>query len=502
MLSQGPACPIVAFMPQDDRKAKQPVPLWAALVPVFFLIGSLSLTVIVYDAPPHQALIVSTAVVVGLARLLGTRWKQSLAGITGAIELALPAVLILMMVGILVGLWILGGIVPTLVVYGLEILSPKMFLPAACLSSAVVSLATGSSWSTAGTVGVALMGIGTGLGMPPAMTAGAVISGAYFGDKMSPLSDTTNLAPAVAGTDLFTHVRHMVYTTGPALLLALILYTVLGFTVGSGGAAPGGVAALRAAIERSFTIHPILLVAPAAVIAMVILRVPALPALFAGAILGALAAALLQGCGIGDILNAAQDGYLSQTGVPAVDKLFSRGGLIPMMSTVGLILTALAFGGAMERSGLLGRLTQAVLSVVHGRGSLVAATLGSCIGMNVLAGDQYMAIVIPGRMYKRAFRDFGLAPKNLSRCLEDAGTLTSSLVPWNSGGAFMATTLGVATLSYLPFAFLNLANPLISLLYGITGWTMTPLQEAAPTEDPTESALDSSGGGSDQEERP
>ncbi len=454
---------------------KRRIPLWAALAPVFFLIVSLGATVMLYHAPPHQALIASTAVVVALAKFLGIPWKQSIQGISGAIEMALPAVLILMMVGILVGLWILGGIVPTLVVYGLKILTPKLFLPAACLSSAVVSLATGSSWSTAGTVGVALMGIGSGLGMPPAMTAGAVISGAYFGDKMSPLSDTTNLAPAVAGTDLFSHVRHMIYTTGPALLLALAAYTVLGFVEGSHAAQPSSVGPMLHTIHRSFWIHPVLLLAPAAVIAMVILKVPALPALFGGALLGALFAAVGQGAGMGEILAAAQSGYHCATSVPAVDELFSRGGLVPMMETVGLILCALAFGGSMERSGLLGRLTEAVLTLVRGRGSLVAATLASCVGMNVVAGDQYMAIVIPGRMYRPAFRRFGLAPKNLSRCLEDAGTLTSSLVPWNSGGAFMSATLGVATVSYLPFAFLNLLNPVISLIYGITGATMTPL---------------------------
>ena len=461
-------------MVQGTAKNRR-IPLWAALVPVLFLIASLGSTVILYHAPPHQALIASTALVVALAKYLGIPWKQSLEGISNAIEMALPAVLILMMVGILVGLWILGGIVPTLVVYGLEILTPKLFLPAACLSSAVVSLATGSSWSTAGTVGVALMGIGSGLGMPPAMTAGAVISGAYFGDKMSPLSDTTNLAPAVAGTDLFTHVRHMVYTTGPALILALIGYTVLGLMEGSRAAEPSSVGPMLETIHKTFWIHPVLLLAPAAVIAMVILKVPALPALFGGAVLGALFAATTQGANMGTILAAAQSGYHSATSVPAVDKLFSRGGLVPMLETVGLILCALAFGGSMERSGLLGRLTEAVLRLVRGRGSLVGATLASCIGMNIVAGDQYMAIVIPGRMYRPAFRRFGLAPKNLSRCLEDAGTLTSSLVPWNSGGAFMSATLGVATVSYLPFAFLNLLNPVISLIYGITGITMTPL---------------------------
>jgi len=486
---KGSSAPMAQQAPSRLRLAvdsNRPLPpLWLALIPIVFLVAALGLTVIWYHAPPHIALVAATAVAVLAASSIGVSWKTSLAGITSAIAMTLPACLILMLVGMLIGVWILAGIVPTLVIYGLDLLSPRWFLPAACIVSSVVSLATGSSWSTAGTVGVALMGIGSGLGVPPAMTAGAVISGSYFGDKMSPLSDTTNLAAAVAGTDLFVHIKHMLYTTVPSLTAALVIYTILGWSFTSSSAAVGSLHIMTTTVQQTFLIQPILLFVPAAVIAMVIARIPALPALFLGTLLGAVFAWAYQGAGLSQILDALQFGYHGHTGHASVDKLLNRGGLSSMMSTIALIMFALSFGGAMERSGLLARLTTAVLHLVRGRGSLVAATVSSCIGVNIVAGDQYMSIVIPGRMYRPAFKAYHLAPKNLSRCLEDAGTLTSSLIPWNSGGAFMHATLGISPLAYLPYAYLNLINPLLSLTYGFTGLTMTSSddQEQPPSSD-------------------
>lgn len=460
----------------EEKKDPAPRPsLLLALVPVVFLIGALSFTVVVYKLPPHLALIAGTAVAVLVNWKLGIGWKENLDGIVASISMALPACLILMVVGILIGTWILAGVVPTLIVYGLELLTPKLFLPAACVICSIVSLATGSSWSTAGTVGVALIGVGSSLGIPTPMTAGAIISGSYFGDKLSPLSDTTNLAPAVAGSQLFEHVRHMLYTTIPSLVIALIIYTVMGFHLGGGSVSASRVEQVMATLQHHHYIHVVLLVPAVAVIAMVAGKVPALPALLLGCLLGGLFAIVFQEATLGQVLASAQKGFVSKTNVKEVDVLLSRGGLDSMLGTVALILCALSFGGAMECGRLLDRLAEAVLMLVRGTGTLVTATLLSCMGMNILAGEQYMSIVVPGRMYRPAYLRMGLHPKNLSRALEDAGTLTSALVPWNSCGAYMFATLGVSPLAYLPYAFLNLLNPFVSAFYGFTGLTMEKL---------------------------
>jgi NhaC family Na+:H+ antiporter len=387
------------------------------------------------------------------------------------------AILILMVVGTLIGTWIMGGIVPSMIYYGLKVLSPGIFLVATLIICSIVSLGTGSSWSTAGTVGVALVGVGQGLGVPVAMVAGAIISGAYFGDKMSPLSDTTNLAPAVAGTDIFSHIRHMVYTTGPGYIISIILYGLLGTRFSGGGMKAENIEVILSTIKSNFFIHPILLLPPLLVIVMVVKKIPPLPALLGGTALGGIFAIIAQSRPLAEVIQAAQSGYVSQSGVKMVDDLLTRGGLESMMPTVALIICALSFGGIMEKTGMLEVLARALLKRVKRTGSLVATTIFSCIGLNAVASDQYIAIVIPGRMYKNAFDERGLHPKNLSRCLEDAGTLSSPLIPWNSCGAFMGATLGVNPLLYLPFAFLNLFTPLVSLFYGYTGITMEKIKE-------------------------
>ncbi|HEX9786081.1 MAG TPA: Na+/H+ antiporter NhaC [Opitutaceae bacterium] len=403
-------------------------------------------------------------------------------GIVDGIVIALPACLILLVIGMLIGTWMLSGIVPTMIFYGLQLISPSVFLFTTCLICSLVSLATGSSWSTAGTVGIALIGVGQGLGIPPPLVAGAIVSGAYFGDKMSPLSDTTNLAPGVAGTDLFTHVRHMAWTTGPSLALSLILYLVLGFQYGDRTLNADAISVITSALDGTFMIHWGLLLPPALVILMVVFRVPALPALLGGAVIGGVVAMLAQGSDLAKVISVAQAGFSSTTGTPGVDDLLSRGGMESMLYTVALIICALSFGGVMERSGMLGVIAAAVLSFARSTGSLVLATVATCIGMNVIAPDQYLSIVVPGRMYRAAYHRAGLHPKNLSRALEDAGTLSSPLVPWNTCGAYMWATLGVFPFAYLPYAFLNLLNPLISILYGYTGWTIHRLEEKPELE--------------------
>ena len=456
--------------------------LLQALLPVLFLVGALGVNVMMFEGSPHIPLLLGAAAAALMGIYLGHTWPALEQGIVSGVAMALQACLILLVVGMLIGTWIVAGIVPAMIDYGLRLISPSIFLVTSCLICAIVSLATGSSWSTAGTVGIALIGIGRGLGLPVPVVAGSIISGAYLGDKMSPLSDTTNLAPAVAGTDLFTHIRHMVYTSVPSFLVALVIYAALGLVYGGEAAPIDQVQSITNTLQQQFFIHPLLLVPPVLVILMVVLRVPALPALLGGVVLGGITALAAQGTPLARVLEVAQTGYKCTTGVAAVDTLLSRGGMESMFSTVALVMCALSFGGVMERTGMLRVIATAVLRTARGTGGLVSATLLTCIGMNIIAPDQYLSIVIPGRMYKEAFAERGLDPRNLSRCLEDAGTLSSPLVPWNTCGAYMGATLGVSPLLYLPFAFVNLLNPVVSAVYGFTGWTMTPLTAGAPDE--------------------
>jgi len=474
-----------------------------ALVPVVVLVTLLALSVHLFGdgssgGPNQIALILSAGVAGLLGARLGYSWRELEKGIVHGISLSMGAMLILLVVGALIGTWILSGVVPTMIYYGLEILRPDVFYAAACLICALVSLATGSSWTTASTIGIALVGIATAQDLNLGLTAGAIISGAYFGDKMSPLSDTTNLAPAVAGTDLFTHIRHMTWTTTPSLLLALAGFAVVGWS-SPRPVDPPDLGAILGALDSSFAIGPHLLLPAVLVLVLVMRRVPAFPALLVGSLVGAVfavvfqpravltfvgdsdlprALALVKGC-----WTALFDGFRLQSGNAALDDLLSRGGMASMLSTVWLILSAMMFGAVMETTGMLEKLARTILSMVRSTGSLVAATLCSSIGANVLASDQYIAIVLPGRMFRAEYARRRLHPKNLSRALEDAGTLTSPLVPWNTCGAFMAQTLGVATFTYLPWCFFNLLNPVVSAVYGFTGFTIESLPVEEPDED-------------------
>ena len=448
------------------------MPFWLAMVPVIYLTIVLVYVLRFLHGDPHIPLISAAAVAAFVAILHGHQWEKIRSGMINTIKISMPAILVLMIIGMIIGTWITAGIVPTMIYYGLKIISPRIFLLATALICSIVSLATGSSWTTAGTVGVALIGIGRGFGIPLPMVAGAIISGAYFGDKMSPLSDTTNLAPAVTGAKLFDHIRHMIYTTGPSLTIALILYTILGFKYGSKDLDMNSINAILNGLSEQFLISPLLLLPPLLVIAMVVFKVPAIPGLLGGTILGGLFAALFQHTSLVDIIRSAHYGFVANTGNEAIDNLLTRGGLDSMMWTVSLILCAMSFAGVLEATGMLKAIVLKIISFAKSIGSLVAATVLTCIGTNMIAGDQYLAIVLPGRMYKKIYDERGLKPKNLSRILEDSGTLTSALIPWNSGGAFMFATLGVYPFAYLPFAFLNLINPLVSIFYGFTGITI------------------------------
>jgi NhaC family Na+:H+ antiporter len=445
--------------------------LLLALVPGALLVGILAYAVPVLEVAPHIPIILAGVVAVSIGLWLGYDWKALQEGMVKGISIAIPAVLILLAIGILIGVWLASGVVPLLIVYGLRLLSPEVFLAAACVICAVVSIATGSSWTTASTIGVALIGVGDGLEISKAMTAGAIVSGAYFGDKLSPLSDTTNLAAAVAEVPLFTHIRHMLWTTVPSMVIALVIYSVLGMSA-SGEGNPEKVTLLVDTIEAHFNLTPVLLLAPLSVILCLVFKMPALPAILIGAATGALLGLTVQGMGIAELYAALQTGYNSGSGVESLDELLSRGGLESMFWTIGIVVCAMAFGGVMECTGMLAAIGRAIMRFAVTTGRMVASTLATCLGMNLVTSDQYLAIVMPGRMYKNAYREAGLDPKNLSRCLEDAGTLTSPLIPWNTCGATMLGALGVNPFLFAPYAFFNLLCPLVSAVFGFTGWTM------------------------------
>lgn len=446
-----------------------------AIIPIFFLVVALLTTLVYYKGDPHIPILAATIVASIVAISAGYTWKEIEAGMVETIGGAMTAILIIGIIGMVIGTWILSGTVPVMIYYGLKIISPKIFLVAVCLISSVVSLATGSSWTTAGTVGIAFIGMGQGLEIPLPMVAGAVISGAYLGDKMSPLSDTTNLAPAMAGAKLFDHIRHMMYTTGPSYIISLILYAILGMKYGNNLLNTDSINIILDGLSSQFVISPLLLIPVIAVIAMVIFKVPAIPGLIGGVVLGGLFAAIFQGSNLGEIIGATHYGYVSATGIESIDELLSRGGLNSMMWTLSLVLIAMCFAGVMEKAGMLNAIAEKILKFASNTGNLVLATVITCAAAVFITGEQYLAIVIGGGMYKDIYKERCLEPKNLSRILEDSGTLLAPLVPWSSCAAFMYAAMGVPTIQYIPFAFLCLINPLISIIYGYTGITMEKL---------------------------
>lgn len=464
-----------------STKTKREATLWEALIPIIITVVLLMYTVLPFfgvEGDVHIPLVLGAMVAAAMAIWrLGYTWKEIEDGIISTIADTMQAIIILSIIGMIIGTWILGGIVPTLIYYGLKILTPALFLVAACLLCCVVSLATGSSWTTAGTVGIALMGVAAGLGVNPGAAAGAIISGAYFGDKMSPLSETTNLAPAMAGSNLFDHIKHMIYTTSVSLTIALVGFGILGAGYAGKELDVSAINEILNLMSQNFKINPLLLLVPIIVIVMVAKKMPAVPGLFIGTVLGGIVAIAFQGASFADVMDVMQNGVVSETGNEILDSLLTRGGYQSMMWTISLILAALTFGGILEKTGMLESIGKVVLKYAKSTGALVTATIVTSILTNIMAGDQYLAIVLPGKMYKDEFHKRGLAPRNLSRCLEDSGTLTSPLIPWNTCGAAMSTYLGVPTIQYLPYCFLNLVNPIVSIIFGFTGITMMKLED-------------------------
>lgn len=467
-----------------------------ALVPVVSLIIMLAASVYLYGADSSYganqiALLLGAGIGIIIGLKNGLSWKSLEEGIMHGISISLGAVLILLAVGSLIATWILAGTVPTLINYGLAVLHPAIFYPAACFICALVGLSIGSSWTVAGTLGIALIGVAGAMGLSPAIAAGAIISGAYFGDKMSPLSDTTNLAPAVAGSELFSHIRHMMWTTVPSLVLALLGFAAVG-VFQHAGAADANFDNMTAVLTQHFDLGWHLLLPLALVMYMAYRKMPAFPTMMVGALVGGVFAVIFQpdkvvalaadenlarGMALlSGVWKALFDGYVSNTGNEAVDGLLSRGGMSSMLNTVWLILCAMTFGAVLERTGILQKLLTTALKMAKDTGSLIITTLLTSFGTNIIAADQYIAIVLPGRLYRLEFQRRKLAPVNLSRSLEDAGTITSPLIPWNTCGAYMAGTLGVPTLAYLPFCFFNLINPLLAAGYAFVGFKIEPLR--------------------------
>ena len=468
-----------------------------ALFPILFLIVALFINVRIFgdaalDGSNQIILMLSAGVASIVALRLGYKWKKIRTSIVKSSSSALSSIIILLLIGSLAGTWLLSGVVPAMIYYGLQVLNPTIFLVAATIVCAIVSVATGSSWTTAATVGIALIGIGTALGLSPGMVAGAIISGAYFGDKMSPLSDTTNLAPAMVGSDLFTHIRYMAYTTVPSITITLIIFLIIGLTQDSSGTTASTQEILEA-INGSFFISPVLFIVPIVVVIMIIRKIPAIPAIMIGAILGGVFAAIFQPevvLSVSEYESLSAEAYYVGimkafygdiqiiTGQEIVDDLLSSGGMYGMLDTVWLIVSAMIFGGVMEGTGMLKRIAESIISLVNSTGSLVASTAGTCVFFNITASDQYLAIVVPGRMYTDTYKEKGLAPENLSRTLEDSGTVTSALIPWNTCGAYHANVLGVATFAYLPFAFFNLISPFMTIFYAYMGIKIRTLKDA------------------------
>lgn len=474
-------------MEQQDIIQNKDLNIWEALIPVLALVGMLAYNVIVFGDNALRGsnqfiLLLGGAVAAIVGFMNKTTYASMMEEVGNNLKSTSSAILILLMVGALAASWLISGIIPTMVYYGLKILNPSIFFPATVIICSIISIATGSSWTTSATVGIALVGIGKALGLPVGMIAGAVISGAYFGDKLSPLSDTTNLAAAMAGSKLFDHIKYMLLTTVPSIVITLIVFTFLGLTRDTSGAADYG--DILTSIEGAFNITPILFIVPLVVILLIIRKTEPLIALLAGTLLGAVFAVIFQSdivqgitkassldfrSGYKGILIALTEGTAINTDNESLNDLFSSGGMGGMLKTIWLIVCALVFGGIMEAIGALSRISSALLSIAKSVFGLFAATVTSCLAINISASDQYLAIVVPGKMFAKAYEEKGLAPENLSRTLEDSGTVTSVLIPWNTCGAYQSGVLGVSVTDYFAYAIFNYVSPIMTLLYALIG---------------------------------
>ncbi|MBU2923407.1 Na+/H+ antiporter NhaC [Colwellia sp. 1_MG-2023] len=482
---------------QSPIQKKEPSML-DSVIPLIALVIMLTASVSYFAdnssfGPNQIALLLAMGIAILIGLKNGHQWEDIEAAIVKGISISLGAILILLTVGALIGTWLLSGTVPTMIYYGLQIIDPSWFYAACCLVCGIVAMSIGSSWTTAATVGVAFIGISNGFEMSTAVTAGAVISGAYFGDKLSPLSETTNLAPAVAGSELFDHIRYMLWTTIPSIVIALVLFLIIGFNHSAGNIeSTDTIQKLTATLDETYNISVFNLIPLFILLALAFKKMPAFPAVAIGAIIGAIWSGIFQQelilsmaeKGISNstayitiIWTAFFDGIVVNTGNTEIDKLLSRGGMSSMLNTIWLVMCALSFGAVLERLGMLAKFVKTILKTAKSVGSLITSTMATCIGTNLITADQYMAIVMPGRMFKEEYHRRGLHPTVLSRTLEDSGTITSPLIPWNTCGAFMFGALALTSYDYIFYCFFNLINPVIAVIYAYTGFKIKTLEE-------------------------
>ena len=459
-----------------NREAKLPK-IWQSLIVLLILIAALAIGILVFDADPHVPLLVGVAAAAIMALFVGYKWHEVESFMLKGIAKSLQSVVILLVIGVLVGVWIAAGIVPTMIYYGLAVLKPQIFFLAALIICSISSLATGSSWGTMGTMGVALLGIAHGLGMDIGITAGAIISGAYFGDKLSPLSDTTNLAPSMAGTDVISHIKHMLPSTILVYIICIIFFTIMGFVNYKGGTSDlSQVELYMTTLKESFYISPVLFIPPIIVIVAIALKLPAIPGITLGVVIGAIFGLIFQSdCSLGSIFSCGMDGYVATTSVDAINELLTNGGINNMTYAITLIVIAMAFGGIMEETQLLGVIVNKLKKLAKTPGGLVTITEVTCIASNVIVPDQYISIIIPGRMYAEEYNNKNLSPSSLSNTLESAGTVTSALVPWNTCGAYISTNLGVTVIQYGPWAVFNWLMPIVTIILAYFGLNLKDL---------------------------
>ena len=454
-----------------------------ALLPIAVLVVMALVSITVWDIGMLIPLMTAVAVAVVIGKFLGYTWQDLEHSLVQGVSRALPAVFILFLIGTIIGTWIEGGLIPTIIYYGLTAISPAVFLPLACLVPAVVSLVLGTSLTTIATVGIAFMAIGEGMGFPPALVAGAVISGAFFGDKLSPLSDTTNLAAAMGGVKLFDHIRHMLWDTIPALIISAIVYAFIGGSISAtSGADTGQLEQLLSGLDSQFVIHPLLLIIPVVAIGLMLLRVPAILTLLMISLLGAATAFIIQGSTITDIMQSMSSGFVSATGVEFLDDLLSRGGIDSMLNTIALVIIATALGGILEETGAFKVLVGSMISRIKRPGSMVAGSLGAGFTVAFASGEQYVSILLPARAFVEPYQKMGLAPVNLTRAAEAVGTVGINLVPWSVPAVFAAGVFGLAPTEFIPFIFFAILVPLINLIYAYTGFT---IKRTEPAEDKT-----------------
>ena len=470
-----------------EDTSKKIIPLQIAILPLIFLVTLLSFNlyanVFIYDADPLAGssqfiLILSGAFAAMIGNLYNVSYKDVVNSISNSIKSVTPALIILLWVGALAGTWMISGIIPSMVYYGLKILDPNIFLPACIIICSIISVATGSSWTTSATVGIALVGIGKALEIPAGMVGGAVIAGAYFGDKLSPLSDTTNLAAAVSKVDLFKHIKYLTYTTIPSISITLIVFIILGINQSSNGVTDNSF--LINTIENTFNISLVLFIVPIIVLIMIVKKTPPIKALTVGTLLGALFAILFQPQIINELSDSSNNSIITSykvlidtitsnvsitTESEILNELFSTGGMIGMLNTIFLVMATMIFGGSMDAIGAIKSISKALLNLADNIFKLFASTVASCLALNLTASDQYLSIVVSGKMFEKAFEDKGLAPENLSRTLEDSATVTSALIPWNSCGAYHSSVLGVSVGEYFIYAIFNWISPFMTLIY-------------------------------------